>query len=168
MCAFHHSLQTGSLFEREGRWDRGYAFHGWQFHLCRGRKIQKFRSFSIEELGEVGKVVLTRLVTRKAIGMRFEEGWSWFLVWKRLGKRKISCFWGGHRLRCTCFWKFMKALKGSNKDSARPAWCRWRGMSLSKYSADDSRQCSLQFHTNHFCKEMTKLKQHQKHNQKLQ
>ena len=120
MCAFHHSLQTGSLFEREGRWDRGYAFHGWQFHLCRGRKIQKFRSFSIEELGEVGKVVLTRLVTRKAIGMRFEEGWSWFLVWKRLGKRKISCFWGGHRLWCTCFWKFMKALKGSNKDSARP------------------------------------------------
>ena len=122
MCAFHHSLQTGSLFEREGRWDRGYAFHGWQFHLCRGRKIQKFRSFSIEELGEVGKVVLTRLVTRKAIGMRFEEGWSWFLVWKRLGKRKISCFWGGHRLWCTCFWKFMKALKGSDKDSARPVW----------------------------------------------
>ena len=39
-------------------------------------KTQKFRSFNIEELGEVGKVVLTRLVTRKAIGMRFEEGWS--------------------------------------------------------------------------------------------
>ena len=61
-------------------------------------KTQKFRSFNNEELGKFSKVVLTRLVLRNAIGVRFEEGWSYFLVWKRLGKRKISCFWGGHRL----------------------------------------------------------------------
>ena len=61
-------------------------------------KTQKFRSFNNEELGKFGKVVLTRLVPRNAIRVRFEEGWSYFLVWKRLGKRKISCFWIAHRL----------------------------------------------------------------------
>lgn len=61
-------------------------------------KTQKFRSLNIEGLGKVGEVVLTRGVHRNAIRVRFEEGWSYFLVWKRLGKRKISCFWGGHRL----------------------------------------------------------------------
>ena len=61
-------------------------------------KTQKFRSLNIEGLGKFREVVLTRGVPRNAIRVRFEEGWSYFLVWKRLGKRKISCFWGGHRL----------------------------------------------------------------------
>ena len=61
-------------------------------------KTQKFRSFNIEGLGKFREVVLTRGVPINAIRVRFEEGWSYFLVWKRLGKRKISCFWGGHRL----------------------------------------------------------------------
>ena len=61
-------------------------------------KTQKFQSFNNEEFGKIGEVVLTRGVPRNAIRVRFEEGWSYFLVWKRLGKRKISCFWGGHRL----------------------------------------------------------------------
>ena len=61
-------------------------------------KTQKFRSFNIEELGKVGEVVLKRLVPENEIRVRFEEGWGSVFVWKRLGKRKISCFWGGHRL----------------------------------------------------------------------
>ena len=44
--------------------------------MCASKlKTQKFRSFNNEELGKVGKVVLTRLVPRNAIGVRFEEGW---------------------------------------------------------------------------------------------
>ena len=86
-------------------------------------KVSKWgRSFTIEGFGKFGKVVLTRLVPRNAMVVRFEEGWSYFLVWERLGKRKISCFWIAHRVWCTCFWKFMKALEGSDKDSARPVW----------------------------------------------
>ena len=76
MCAFHYIRQTGSLFERQGGKRRHVCFLRLTTSFVQGDKTQKFRSFSIEELGEVGKVVLTRLVTRKAIGMRFEEGWS--------------------------------------------------------------------------------------------
>ena len=74
MCVYHHSRQTGILFEREGK----------EHHVCVLRQTISFvqggkdtkvsergRSFSIEELGKVGKVVLTRLVPRNAMVVRF-------------------------------------------------------------------------------------------------
>ena len=36
---------------------------------------ERGRSFTIEEFGKFGKVVLTRSVTRNAMVVRFEEGW---------------------------------------------------------------------------------------------
>ena len=98
MCAFHYIRQTGSLFERQGGKRRHVCFLRLTTSFVQGDKTQKFRSFNIEGLGKFREVVLTRGVPINAIRVRFEEGWSYFLVWKRLGKRKISCFWGGHRL----------------------------------------------------------------------
>ncbi len=80
---------------------------------------------------EFGKVVLMESVLRNDIVVRFLRKCWVSLVWKRLGKRKISCFWSGHRVWCTCFWKFMKALK--EVISARPVWKTGDVTSLSKY-----------------------------------
>ena len=74
MCAFHHSLQTGSLFERQGGKRRHVCFLRLTTSFVQGDKTQKFRSFNIEELGKIGEVVLTSSVPKNAIRMRFEEG----------------------------------------------------------------------------------------------
>ena len=76
MCAFHYIRQTGSLFEREGGESTSCVlFMANKVVSASKLKTQKFRSFTIEGFGKFGKVVLTRLVPRKAIGVRFEEGW---------------------------------------------------------------------------------------------
>ena len=85
------------------------AFHGTKW--CASElKIQKFRSFNIEGLGKFREVVLTRGVPINAIRVRFEEGWSYFLVWKRLGKRKISCFFSGSSVMMNLFLKIYEKL----------------------------------------------------------
>ena len=88
------------VFSLRGRGDRtGCVRFTANKVVCASKlKTQKFRSFNIEGLGKFREVVLTRGVPINAIRVRFEEGWSYFLVWKRLGKRKISCFWSGHRV----------------------------------------------------------------------
>ncbi len=43
--------------------------------FVQGDKTQKFQSFNNEEFGKFGEVVLTRLVPRNAMMVRFEEGW---------------------------------------------------------------------------------------------
>ena len=75
MCAFHHIRQTGSLFERERGIGRGVCVSRLATSLVQEDKTQKFRKFTIEEFGKFGKVVLTRLVPRNAMVVRFEEGW---------------------------------------------------------------------------------------------
>ena len=74
-------------------------------------KTQKFRSFNIEGLGKFREVVLTRGVPINAIRVRFEEGWSYFLVWKRLGKRKISCFFGWSSVMIYMFLKIYESFE---------------------------------------------------------
>ena len=65
------------VFSLRGRGDRtGCVRFTANKVVCASKlKTQKFRSFTIEELGKFGKVVLMGLVPRNAIGMRFEEGW---------------------------------------------------------------------------------------------
>ena len=77
MC-LSHIRQTGILFERERGIGRGVCVLRLTISFVQGEKNTKVsergRSFTIEEFGKFGKVVLTRLVPRKAIGMRFEDG----------------------------------------------------------------------------------------------
>lgn len=79
MCAFHHSRQTGILFERKGGTGHGVCVSWLTISFVQGDKNTKIsewgRSFSIEELGKFGKVVLMELVPRNAMVVRFEEGW---------------------------------------------------------------------------------------------
>lgn len=84
MCAFHHQRQTGSLFDRKRGLGQGVRFTANKVVCASKLKTQKFRSFNIEGLGKFREVVLTRGVPINAIRVRFEEGWSYFLVWKRL------------------------------------------------------------------------------------
>ena len=65
------------VFSLRGRGDRtGCVRFTANKVVCASKlKTQKFRSFNNEELGKFSKVVLTRLVLRNAIGVRFEEGW---------------------------------------------------------------------------------------------
>ena len=74
MCAFH--TYDKLVFSLRGRRDGtgGVLFMANEVVSASKLKTQKFRSFNNEEFGKFGKVVLTRLVPRKAIGMRFEEG----------------------------------------------------------------------------------------------
>ena len=55
MCAFHYIRQTGSLFEREGGESTSCVlFMANKVVSASKLKTQKFRSFTIEELGKFG------------------------------------------------------------------------------------------------------------------
>ncbi len=55
-----------------------------------------------------------------------------------------------HRVWCTCFWKFMKALEGSDMIAPGLFEKQVTRKLFTEIPADDSRQCSLQFHTTIF------------------
>ena len=109
MCAFHHIRQTGSLFERGE--DRTGCVPWLKTVFVQGGKNTKVSEFTIEEFGKFGKVVLTRLVLRNAMGVRFEEGVALRFGLEKVRKRKISCFWGGHRFMIYMFLKIYESFE---------------------------------------------------------
>ncbi len=56
-------------------------------------------------------MVPTELVSKNAIRVRFEEGWGKILVWKSLGKRKISCILGCSSVMITMFLKIYESFE---------------------------------------------------------
>ena len=102
MCAFHNLRQSGSLFDRKRGKRRHMCFSRLTTSFVHGEKNTKVsewgRTLLYKELGKFGEVVLKGLVPENATRVRFKEVRSKVLVWERLGKRKNSCFWGGHRL----------------------------------------------------------------------
>ena len=75
MCAFHHSRQSGSLFEKQGGIGQGVCFSQLTtsyVHIVKNTKVSEWRrNFNIEELGKFDEVVLRGLVSINAIRVRF-------------------------------------------------------------------------------------------------